>query len=87
MNDWSDEETDYAVEADLRYFYKVEKWTRDGAQVDRMLYAGNNLDKAHRIFAQAVEHRPRMRLTIRQRTRVLRQWPGPPPESTPPSVA
>jgi hypothetical protein len=25
---------------------KVEKWTRDGSKVDRMLYAGNSLDKA-----------------------------------------
>jgi hypothetical protein len=33
-----------------------------------MLYAGNNLDKAHDIFAAAVKHRPKIRLTIRQRT-------------------
>jgi hypothetical protein len=43
--------------------------TKDGAKVDRMLYAGNNLDKAWDIFAKAVKHRPRIRLTIRQRTR------------------
>jgi hypothetical protein len=36
-----------------------------------MLYAGNNLDKAHKLFAEAVKRRPRIRLTIRQRTRVL----------------
>jgi hypothetical protein len=40
-----------------------------------MLYAGNNLDKARELFAEAVKHRPRIRLTIRQRTRVLQQWP------------
>jgi hypothetical protein len=40
-----------------------------------MLYAGNNLDKAREIFQQAVTHRPRIRLTIRQRTRVLKLWP------------
>jgi hypothetical protein len=40
-----------------------------------MLYAGNNLDKAKDVFAKAVKHRPRIRLTIRQRTRVLFQWP------------
>jgi hypothetical protein len=39
-----------------------------------MLYAGNNLDKARDIFAAAVNHRPKIRLTIRQRTRVLQQW-------------
>jgi hypothetical protein len=40
-----------------------------------MLYAGSNLDKARQIFGAAVKHRPRIRLTIRQRTRVLQQWP------------
>jgi hypothetical protein len=43
--------------------------------VERMLYAGNNLDKAREIFAAAIRHRPRIRLTIRQRTRVLDQCP------------
>jgi hypothetical protein len=40
-----------------------------------MLYAGNDLDKARRIFERTVKHRPRIRLTIRQRTRMLDQWP------------
>jgi hypothetical protein len=40
-----------------------------------VLYAGSNLGKAQQIFAQAVKHRPRIKLTIRQRTRVLREWP------------
>jgi len=62
--------------ADERNFYKVEKWTRDGMHVDRLLYAGNNLDIARDIFAEAIKHRPRIQLTIRQRTRVLRQWPS-----------
>jgi hypothetical protein len=39
---------------------------------DRLLYAGNNLEKA-RDFAEAVKHRPRIRLTVLQRTRVLEQ--------------
>jgi hypothetical protein len=43
-----------------------------------MLYAGNNLEKARDIFAEAIKHRPRIRLTIRQRTRVptalARSW-------------
>jgi hypothetical protein len=47
----------------------------DGAKVDSLLYAGNNLDKARDIFSKAIKHRPRIRLTIRQRTRVLDQWP------------
>ena len=33
------------------------------------------LDKAREVFTAAVRHRPRIRLTIRQRTRVLEQWP------------
>jgi hypothetical protein len=73
---WSDEETDNTVEADLRNFYKVEKWTKDGTKVDRMLYAGNNLKKARELFQQAINYWPRIRLTIRQRTRVLQQWPA-----------
>ena len=50
MSDWSDEETNDPLVADVRNFYKVEKWTRDGMKVDSLLYAGNNLDKARRIF-------------------------------------
>ena len=38
-----------------------------------MLYAGGNLGKAKDIFAQAIKHRPRIRLTIRQRTRWRRK--------------
>jgi hypothetical protein len=44
-------------------------------QVDRLLYAGNILDKAREIFDAEVKRRPRIRLTIRQRMRVIRQWP------------
>jgi hypothetical protein len=40
-----------------------------------MLFAGSNLDKAREVFAAAIKHRPRIRLTIRQRTRVLEEWP------------
>jgi hypothetical protein len=75
MNDWSDEETNDPLVADVRNFYKVEKWTRDGEKVDSLLYAGDNLDKTRDIFANAIKHRPLIRLTIRQRTRVLEQWP------------
>ena len=46
-----------------------------GMKVDRLLYAGNNLEKARKLFADAIKHRPRIRLTIRQRTRVLYKWP------------
>ena len=76
MSNWSDDETADPLKADDRNFYKVEKWTKDGTKVDCMLYAGSNLDKAREIFAAAIKHRPRIRLTIRQRTRVLEHWPN-----------
>ena len=75
MSKWSDEQTDEPLIADHRNFYKVEKWTKDGARVERMLYAGSNLDTAREVFASAIYHRPRIRLTIRQRTQVLEEWP------------
>ena len=75
MSNLPNEETDNPLFADERNFYKVEKWTKDGIKVDRMLYAGSNLDKARQIFTEAISHRPRIRLTIRRRTRVLQQWP------------
>jgi hypothetical protein len=71
------EETDSPTYADDRNFYKVEKWTRDGTKVDSLLYAGNSLGRARSIFEQAIKHRPRIRLTIRQRTRALDEWPPP----------
>jgi hypothetical protein len=40
-----------------------------------MLYAGSNLGRAQSVFEAAIRHRPRIKLTIRQRTRVLKQWP------------
>jgi hypothetical protein len=75
----SGEFTNDPLIADHRSFYKVEKWTKDGSKVDHMLYAGNSLDKAREVFAEAIYHRPRIRLTIRQRTEVLEQWPKPSP--------
>ena len=75
-NDFTSEETANPFYADERNFYKVEKWTRDGTSIDSLLYAGNNLGKAQEIFAAEIKRRPRIRLTIRQRTRVLQQWPA-----------
>ena len=70
-NSQSEEETNNQQIADHCNFYKVEKWMKDGSKVDRMLYAGRNLDKAREVFAEAIYHRPRILLTIRQRT----HWP------------
>jgi hypothetical protein len=76
MPSWSTEETNDPRQADKRNFYKVEKWSSDGGQIAELLYAGNDLDKAREIFTAAIKRRPRIRITIRQRTRVLRKWPG-----------
>jgi hypothetical protein len=65
-DDWSHEETDDPLHADRRNFYKVEKWSRDG----------HSLAKAQRIFERFIKKRPRSRLTIRQRSRVLQEWPS-----------
>jgi hypothetical protein len=73
--DWSHEETDNPHYADQRNFYKVEKWSRDGQRVNEMLSAGSSLAKAHRIFERFIQRRPRSRLTIRRRSRVLQEWP------------
>jgi hypothetical protein len=75
MSNLPDEETDEPLLADPRNYYKVEKWTKDGSKVDRMLYAGSNLAKTRDIYTAAIKHRPRIRPTIRQRTAVLQQWP------------
>jgi hypothetical protein len=43
--------------------------------VERLLFAGNNLDKARALFVAYGKRRPRARLTIRQRSRVVAEWP------------
>jgi hypothetical protein len=75
VNDhWAAEQTDNPLLADDRNFYKVEKWSRDG-RIKGLFYVGSNLDKARYVFEFIAKHRPHVRLTIRQRTRVLEQWP------------
>jgi hypothetical protein len=74
MSNEPDEETDEPLTANDRNYYKVEKWTKDGTKVERMLYAGSNLDKAREVYAAAIYHRPRIRLNI-QRSHVLEEWP------------
>jgi hypothetical protein len=42
----------------------------------RRLYAGNNLDKARRLFAEAIKHRPQIPAgNLAADARVLQQWP------------
>jgi hypothetical protein len=52
MSDWSDEQTDDPLYADLRNFYKVEAWSRDGMRIDALLCAGSNLDKARESLSR-----------------------------------
>jgi hypothetical protein len=68
-----EETTDDPVVADVRNFFKVELRTADD-RIERMLYAGSNLDQARKIFADQIRRRPSSILTLRQRTRVLRKW-------------
>jgi hypothetical protein len=58
VSDLSDEQTDDPLYADDRNFYKVEAWSRDGVRIDALLYAGNNLRNAQKIFVATVKHRP-----------------------------
>jgi hypothetical protein len=74
VNDLFREETDDPLVADRRNFFKVELWTRDGQHVEQLLFAGNSLDEARALFAAYGKRRPRARLTIRQRSRVVAEW-------------
>ena len=56
----SAEETNDPLIADHRNFYKVEKWTKDGSKVDRLLFAGSDLDKAREVFAAGAQWRSKM---------------------------
>ena len=71
-----DEETDDLHYADARNFYTVQTWTKNGHHLTEMLYAGNNLEKAHEVFRAFAKKRPRSRITIGQRTRVIAERPS-----------
>jgi hypothetical protein len=70
-----DDETLDADYADTRNYYKVEIWTADGKQVTRMIYAGNNLEKARALLNAAIVGRPQGRMTIRQGSNVVTRHP------------
>jgi hypothetical protein len=49
-------ETDFGAEtttdsdyANVRYFFKVELWTKDDQRVERLLHAGNRIDAARAV--------------------------------------
>jgi hypothetical protein len=69
------ETTTDADYANRRNFFKVELRSKDDQHVIRLLHAGNRIDAARAVFNAAVRHRPRGRYTIRQRCRVVEQWP------------
>jgi len=69
------ETTTDADYANQRNFFKVELWTKDDQRVARLLHAGNRIDEARAVFNAEVKHRPSGRYTIRQRCRVVEQWP------------
>ena len=73
-NDLFREDTYDPLVAGRRNFFKVELRTGDGWHVERLLFAGNNLDEAQALFAAYGKRQPRARLTIRQRVRVLAEW-------------
>jgi hypothetical protein len=72
MPDSDYEETDDPHHADRRNFYKSRSGAATGCGSNS---AGSSLDKARRIFERATKHRRRVRLTIRQRMRVVEEWP------------
>jgi hypothetical protein len=73
-NNLFQKDTDDPLVADRRNFFKVELWTKDGRHVERLLFAGNSLEEARALFAAYRKRRPRARLVIRQRSRVLEEW-------------
>ena len=68
------DETDDPLVVDWRYFFKVELWTRNGRHVERLLSPATASTR-RALFAVYGRRRPRARLTIRQRSRVLEEGP------------
>ena len=75
-NWWPVEGTDNPLLADDRNFYKVELWTKDRttdrAHAVRRQQSRQGADDLRQFRSEA---RPRAKLTIRQRARVLERWP------------
>jgi hypothetical protein len=64
------ETTDFDI-AWSRNYFMVEVWSKDGMHRDRMLYGGNQPDKAWLIFEEFIKKRPRAYVTLRQRAYVM----------------
>jgi hypothetical protein len=74
LDDWSHEEAADPLHADRRNFYKVEKWSGHCQHIE-VLFAGNNLDKAKRLFEQLIAKRSRSRLRSGGELGSLGEWP------------
>ena len=55
-------------------FCKVELWINNEQRDTDLLYAGNNLDKARNVFANAIRKRPHGHYKIWLRMRVVDKW-------------
>ena len=47
--------TDHPLYADEHKSPQPEKWAKDGTKVDQLLTPGNNLEKARKLFAEAMK--------------------------------
>jgi hypothetical protein len=52
---------------------QVEQWSRDGQRALDLVFAGNSLDKARRIFDRIIKHRPR-KAASRPPRQAARAW-------------
>jgi hypothetical protein len=50
-------------------------WTKDGPHIQRLLFAGTSLDWARAPVGRICQETATGRLTVRQRARVLAEWP------------
>jgi hypothetical protein len=50
-------------------------WTKDGPHIQRLLFAGTSLDWARAPVCRICQETATGRLTVRQRARVLAEWP------------
>jgi hypothetical protein len=50
-------------------------WTKDGPHIERLLFAGTSLDWARAPVCRICQETATGRLTVRQRARVLAEWP------------
>jgi hypothetical protein len=62
--------------ADRRNFHKVAKWTKEGQHIKEMLFAGDDLEKAKRIFERFIKKRAEVETYDQATKSVSREWPS-----------